>query len=82
MPCAAPLTDYHSRGVVTQVWIALCVYLLLAYLKFASKLGHSFQQILRLLQMNLFERRDLLGLLGGEPPSPLVSPLQGELKFT
>ena len=59
----------------------MCVYLLLAYLKFASKLGHSFQQILRLLQLNLFERRDLLNLLPGDPPEPLVPPLQGQLKF-
>ena len=70
-----------KNAVMTQIWIAMCVYLLLAYLKFASTLGHSFQQILRLLQLNLFERRDLLQLLRGDPPEPLVSPLQGQLKF-
>ena len=28
------------------------------------------QQILRLLQLNLFERRDLMALLRGDPPQP------------
>jgi FOG: Transposase and inactivated derivatives len=43
-----------SNAVLTQVWIALCVYLMLAYLKCKAKLGSSIQQILRLLQFNLF----------------------------
>jgi hypothetical protein len=43
--------------VLTQIWIALCVYLLVAYLKFQSKLGRPMYQILRVLQMNLFDRR-------------------------
>lgn len=70
-----------KNAVMTQIWIAMCVYLLLAYLKFISKLRKSPQQILRLLQLNLFERRDLLALLRGDPPEPLVSPRQIQLKF-
>jgi hypothetical protein len=63
-----------SNAVLTQVWIALCVYLMLAYLKFKAKLGSSMQQMLRLLQLNLFARRDLIELF--KPPSiqPAVSP--------
>ena len=57
-----------KNAVMTQIWIALCVYLLLAYVKFQSKLTKSMQQILRLLQVNLFEKRDLMALLRGEPP--------------
>ena len=57
-----------KNAVMTQIWIALCVYLLLAFLKFQSKLQKSTQQILRLLQLNLFEKRDLLALLRGDPP--------------
>jgi putative transposase len=44
------------------------MYLLLAYIKFSAKLGWSMQAMLRLLQLNLFMRRDLLGLLRGDPP--------------
>jgi putative transposase len=58
-----------KNAVMTQIWIALCVYLLVAFLKFQSKLQKSTQQILRLLQMNLFEKRDLMALLRGDPPS-------------
>jgi len=60
-----------KNAVMTQIWIALCVYLLLAFIKFQSKLRKTMQQILRLLQLNLFEKRDLLALLRGEPPSDL-----------
>lgn len=70
------------NAVMTQIWVAVCVYLLLAYLKFASQLGGSLQQLLRLLQLNLFERRDLRALLRGEPPEPKIAPLQTSLKFS
>jgi len=56
------------NAVMTQLWIALCAYLVLAFLKFQSKLGHSMQQMLRLLQLNLFDRRDFLELFA--PPKP------------
>jgi len=55
------------NAVLTQIWIALCVYLILAYIKFQSGLNKSMQQILRLLQLNLFEKRDLMALLRGDP---------------
>jgi len=56
-----------KNAVMTQIWIALCVYLLLAFIKFQSKLTKSMQQMLRLLQLNLFEKRDLMALLRGDP---------------
>jgi putative transposase len=56
-----------KNAVLTQIWIALCVYLLLAFIKFQSKLNKSMQQILRLLQLNLFDKRDLMALLRGDP---------------
>lgn len=57
-----------KNAVMTQIWIALCTYLLLAYLKFTAGLGHSLNQIVRLLALNLFLRRDLLALLTNKPP--------------
>ena len=56
-----------KNAVMTQIWIAMCIYLLIAFIKFHSKLSRSMQQILRLLQLNLFEKRDLMALLRGEP---------------
>jgi len=54
-----------KNAVMTQIWIALCVYLLLAYLKFQSKTVKSMQQIVRLLQTNLFEKWSLTDLING-----------------
>jgi len=56
-----------KNAVMTQIWIAMCIYLLIAFIKFQSKLHKSMQQILRLLQVNLFEKRDLMALLRGDP---------------
>jgi len=61
-----------KNAVLTQIWIALCAYLILAWLKFRHGLGNSLQQILRLLQLNLFERRDLLILLRNKPDKPEI----------
>ncbi len=47
------------NAVLTQVWIALITLLMLAFFKFKAKLGHSLTQILKLLQLNLFRRREL-----------------------
>lgn len=54
-----------KNAVLTQIWIAMCVYLLLAYLKFQSKSKKSMQQIIRLMQMNLFEKWVLTDLIHG-----------------
>jgi len=67
------------NAVLTQLWIALCVYLLLSYFKFMAKFRGSISEILRLLQLNLFERRPLSDLL--KPPDKIsempVSPQLG-----
>ena len=57
-----------KNAVMTQIWIAMCVYLLIAFLKLQSVLTKSMQQLLRLLQLNLFDKRDLMALLRGDPP--------------
>ncbi len=57
-----------KNAVMTQIWIRLFLNLLIAFIKFQSKIQISIQQILRLLQLNLFEKRDLMALLRGDPP--------------
>ncbi len=66
---------------MTQIWIALCMYLMLAYLKYQSKIGASMQHMIRLLQLNLFARRDLTDLLRGAPPDPDPPDPQAQLAF-
>jgi putative transposase len=64
------------NAVLTQIWAALCVCLLLAFLKFSARIALSLQQIARLMQLNLFLKRDLLELLRQEtgPPPPTSHP--------
>jgi len=57
-----------KNAVLTQIWVALCVYLLLSLIKFQSKISRSLYQMLRVLQLNVFEKRDLIALLKDEPP--------------
>ena len=71
-----------KNAVMTQIWIAICAYLLLAWMKFANRIDRSLQQILRLLQLSLFERRDLQALLRGDPSEPDISTLQTALRFS
>ena len=52
--------------------VATCMYLLLAYLKFVLRLSWSLHQMLRVLQLNLFDRRPLVELF--TTPSPPGSP--------
>jgi IS4 transposase len=48
-----------ENAVMTQVWVALITYLILAFLRFKAGWGLSFQPLLRLLQMILFDQRNL-----------------------
>lgn len=70
------------NAVLTQIWIAMCAYLLLAWIKFSSRIDRSLQQMIRLLQLNLFDRRDLLALLRGSPPEPPDRSHQFILRFS
>lgn len=68
-----------KNAVLTQIWIALCISLLIAYLKFVSRIDQSMQKIARLLQLNLFIKRDLLELLKSIPSPPEAPPDQWAL---
>jgi len=67
-----------ENAVKTQIYIALCAYLLLQWLKHLAKSGLSMLQITRLIQVNIFARRPLYPLLLGNP-NPLPQPNQIQL---
>ena len=56
----------NDNAVMTQVMVALCIYLILSFLKFMSRIKISLCQIIRLIHLNLFAKRDLMELL--KPP--------------
>ena len=70
-----------KNAVLTQIWIALCAYLLLAWIKFSGRIGASIQGIIRLLQLNLFARRELLPRLRGDPPPQPGMPSLNQLRL-
>jgi hypothetical protein len=48
-----------KNAVMAQIYVAMIMYLLVAFLKYTSKLGWSIQEMLQLLQMNVFKRTSL-----------------------
>jgi hypothetical protein len=65
---------HSDNAVMTQVFVALCVYLLLAYLKYKHGFTQSLQQICRLIHLNLFARRSLSSLLRPPPDESDATP--------
>jgi putative transposase len=55
-----------ENAVLSQIFVALMVYLLLCYLKFLCNLGITLQNLMRLLQLNLFRTCTFKELF--EPP--------------
>jgi len=51
------------NAVLTQVWIAMCYYLLLAYIKYQTKYKFSIFYLHRILREMLMERASLIDLL-------------------
>lgn len=56
------------NAVLTQLWIALITYLLVAFARHSARQGWSVQRMMRVLQLNLFERRSLREILNPDPP--------------
>src|SRR5216683_2344712 len=59
----ADFLGHNANAVRWQVWIALLVYVLLRYLSYLSKWGHSFTRLFTILRAVLWEKVDLLKLL-------------------
>lgn len=62
-----------KNAVLTQVLAALCIYLLIAFMKFQSKITHSMQQVIRLIHTNLFSKRELNSLFEKTKPDKFLS---------
>lgn len=62
------------NAILTQLWIALCTYLLLSFARHSAQAGWTVQRIMRVLQGNLFEKKSLRELLDPEPPDKKIEP--------
>lgn len=52
-----------KNAVLTQIWVAMIYYLLLAYIKFQTKFSHSLLELTRMIAETLLCRRNLIDLL-------------------
>lgn len=58
-----------QNAVMTQIYVAMIAYLLLSYLKFLSAIDVTLQNMIRILQLNLFRKCSFRELF--EPPSDI-----------
>lgn len=61
-----------ENAVLTQIWIALCAYLVVSFLKFQSKTSYSIREILNWIQLNLFSRTFLSDYLVPKITEPIA----------
>ncbi len=69
------------NAVKTQVWIAVCVYVMVAILKKELNLPESLHQILQNLSINVFEKIQLNQLLTGISPKVQLDDNSKQLKL-
>lgn len=71
-----------KNAVMTQIWVAMCYYLLLTYIKYQTKYRFSLLQLSRVVREMLFERKALIDILSLKPDRLKISeavPIQGAL---
>ena len=57
-----------ENAVKSQIWSAICVYLLVAIVKKRLAIKNSLYEILQILSLTLFEKTQLLALFHNMPP--------------
>jgi len=62
------------NAVMTQVWVAMCYVLLLAYIAYKTKSGYTWLELSRLISAPVLERMDLIDLLRLDPAQPPPRP--------
>jgi len=70
-----------ENAVKTQIWIAVCTYVLIAIVKKRLKLSHSLYEILQILSLTMFETTPINQLLPNSSTlsAPPIAPVQGVL---
>ena len=66
--------DTSANAVMTQFWVALCLYLILAFIRFISKTVHSMREILNWIRINLFSNEILDDYLIPKMTESIVNP--------
>jgi len=72
-------TSYNA--VRTQIWIAICVYVLIAIVKKELNLPHSLHSILQVLSVSAFEKIPIYQLLTSPTSQTYETPSRNQLKL-
>lgn len=67
------------NAIKTQIWVAMCVQVLMLYIKWLAKTQWPVKRMLQVLQVNLFMKLDLQDLFNKTPPDPESSWVQSEM---
>jgi hypothetical protein len=70
-----------ENAVKTQLWIAVCVYLLVAIMKKRLDLPHSLYQILQLISVNCFEKTEVIRLFDKTLPQIITRKNHNQLNL-
>ena len=62
-----------ANVVITQVWVALCLYFILDFIRFTSKTVHSMRKILNWIRINLFSNEILNDYLVSKMTKPIAN---------
>jgi hypothetical protein len=70
-----------ENAVKTQIWIAVCVYVLVAIVRKRLKLEASMHELLQILSLTLFEQTPLDQLLTMPPTLPIAAHVNNQLNL-
>jgi IS4 transposase len=56
-----------KNAVMTQIWVAICYYLLLSYIKCQTRFAHSLLYLSRVIRETLMDQRALIDILTLSP---------------
>jgi hypothetical protein len=71
-----------KNAVLTQIWVAMCYYLILAYIKYQSRYKYSLFYLHRVIRETLLSRFTLIDLLrASERILPRLKDTEAQLAF-
>lgn len=56
-----------KNAVMSQIWVAMCYYLLLSYIKYQTRYANSLLELSRVIRATIMERKSLIDILTVKP---------------
>ena len=71
----------NKNAVLTQIWVAMCYFLLLSYIKYQTKFNKSLFYLHRIIKETLLEKFNLIDLLRA-PLNKILNTNSGDFQFS